>query len=74
MTSSNRHKRCRRHEWKFHAANWSQRGIIAYYRVAVYKCVHCGRMRRIWGKYPWELEAFERRHRIAPGGSALDRS
>ncbi|MCY4522232.1 MAG: hypothetical protein OXC13_15830 [Caldilineaceae bacterium] len=62
---------CTRHAWKHHAWDWSMRGIIAFYRVAVYRCVHCGRHRRTWGKHRWELEAFEQRHPIAPGGSAL---
>lgn len=61
---------CAHHSWRFDRRDWSQRGIIAYYAVAVYRCVHCGRKRRIWGKYPWEIEVFEKRHPIVPGGSA----
>ena len=68
---TNRHKRCRRHEWMFHAADWSPRGMIAYYRVAVYRCVHCGRIHRTWGKHRWELRYFEDHPPIVRGGSAL---
>ena len=70
-TPNTQARRCGRHEWRFHASDWSARGIIRFYRVAVYRCVYCGKFRRTWGKYPWELRAFETRHPITPGGSAL---
>ena len=45
--------------------------MIAYYRVAVYHCVHCGRIHRTWGKHRWELRYFEDHRPIVRGGSAL---
>lgn len=57
---------CGRPAWKFQAWNWSRRGILNDYPMAVYACAHCAKQRRTWAKYSWELNVFERRHRVGP--------
>ena len=61
---------CGRHAWKFQAWNWSRRGILNDYPMAVYACAHCAKQRRTWAKYPWELDAFKRRHWVGPDAAA----